>query len=39
MLIVVFSNCLSDLFRINEDIVMYNMFLILVCNENLINCK
>lgn len=39
MPIVVFSNCSSDLFRTNEDIVMHNMSLTLVCNENLRNCK
>lgn len=37
MPIVVFSNCSSDLFRTNEDIVMHNMSLTLVCNENLTN--
>lgn len=39
MPIVVFSNFSSDLFRTNEDIVMHNMYLTLVCTENLRNCK
>lgn len=39
MPIVVFSNCSSDLLRTNEDIVMHNMSLTLVCDENLTNCK
>lgn len=39
MPIVVFSNCSSDLFRTNEDIVVHNMSLTLVCTGNLRNCK